>query len=94
MIACEKGNLPLVKLLLDVYHCDDSIIAPDGQLALRLASFFKHREIVDYLPVRRGGGMKRWKCKIQTLIFVIPKNRVYMSASLTYALKLQMIRQE
>jgi hypothetical protein len=50
-----------VKLLLETYHCDDSLIAPDGQIALRLAAANGHREVVDYLPSRRGGGFLRWK---------------------------------
>src|SRR5215471_9821822 len=60
-LAAAMGNLPLVKLFIEVYHCDDSQIAPDGQLALRLAAANGHRHVVDYLPVRRGGGWLRWK---------------------------------
>lgn len=55
------GNLALVKLFIECYRCDDSKIAPDGQLALRLAAQNGHREIVEYLPARRGGGWLRWK---------------------------------
>lgn len=62
-LAAEEGKLAMVKLLLETYHADDSLIAPDGQLALRLAAENGHREIVDYLPSRRGGGWKRWKAK-------------------------------
>jgi hypothetical protein len=61
--AAEKGNLPIVKLLMESYHADDALVAPDGELALRLASANGHREIVDYLPPRRGGGFRRWKTK-------------------------------
>jgi hypothetical protein len=61
--AAEKGNLTLVKLLMGTYQADDSIIAPDGQHALRLAAANGYKEIVDYLPVRRGGGWRRWKAK-------------------------------
>ncbi|KLJ06065.1 hypothetical protein EMPG_10509 [Blastomyces silverae] len=60
-LAAELGNLPLVKMFIETYQCDDSKIAPDGQLPLRLASKNGHRHVVDYLPVRRGGGWRRWK---------------------------------
>jgi hypothetical protein len=46
---------------MEVYHADDSLIAPDGQIALRLAAENGHREVVDYLPARRGGGFRRWQ---------------------------------
>ncbi|OAX82450.1 hypothetical protein ACJ72_03200 [Emergomyces africanus] len=59
--AAELGNLPLVKMFIETYECDDSKIAPDGELALRLAAKNGHRHVVEYLPVRRGGGWKRWK---------------------------------
>ncbi|KAI1758045.1 hypothetical protein F4782DRAFT_9777 [Xylaria castorea] len=61
--AAAKGNLPVVRLLVETYHADDSLIAPDGELALRLASAHGHREIVAYLPARRGGGFRRWKTR-------------------------------
>ena len=59
--AASRGNLTLVKLFIEVYHADDSLIAPDGQLALRLAAENGHREVTNYLPLRRGGGWRRWK---------------------------------
>jgi hypothetical protein len=59
--AASIGHLPMVKLFMEVYHCDDSLIAPDGQIALRLAAENGHREVVDYLPARRGGGFRRWQ---------------------------------
>jgi hypothetical protein len=62
------GHLVLVKLLMEKYHCDDSLIAPDGQIALRLAAENGHREVVDYLPARRGGGFRRWKHKNKNAI--------------------------
>lgn len=62
------GHLVLVKLLMEQYHSDDSLIAPDGQIALRLAAENGHREVVDYLPARRGGGFRRWKHKNKTAI--------------------------
>jgi hypothetical protein len=61
--AAEKGNLTIVKLLMETYQADDSLIAPDGQHALRLAAANGYKEIVDYLPSRRGGGWRRWKTK-------------------------------
>lgn len=63
MIAAEKGNLTIVKLLMETYGADDSLVANDGELALRLAASNGHREVVDYLPSRRGGGFRRWKTK-------------------------------
>ena len=62
-LAASIGHLVLVKILIEKYHADDSLIAPDGQIALRLAAENGHREVVDYLPSRRGGGFKRWKFK-------------------------------
>ncbi|OBT68695.1 hypothetical protein VE03_01823 [Pseudogymnoascus sp. 23342-1-I1] len=59
--AASLGHLILVKLLMETYHCDDSIVAPDGQIALRLAAGNGHQEVVDYLPPRRLGGFRRWK---------------------------------
>jgi hypothetical protein len=61
MVAAASGNLALAKLLLEDFHADDSIVAPDGQIALRLAADGKHREVVAYLPRRNGGEWLRWK---------------------------------
>ncbi|KAJ4290186.1 hypothetical protein N0V88_006695 [Collariella sp. IMI 366227] len=61
MVAASRGNLALVKLLMEDFHADDGIIAPDGQLALRLAADGEHRDVVAYLPVRRGGAWRRWR---------------------------------
>ena len=63
MLASSLGHLILVKLLIEHYHASDSLVAPDGQIALRLAAENNHREIVDYLPSRRTGGFKRWQHK-------------------------------
>ncbi|CAO2654999.1 Nn.00g117320.m01.CDS01 [Neocucurbitaria sp. VM-36] len=60
--AAQTGHLPIVKLLIE-RGADDALIAPDGELALRLAASNGHREVVDYLPSRRGGGFGRWKTK-------------------------------
>jgi len=62
MFAASTGSLPIVKLLFEPpYSADDGIVAPDGQIALRLASAAGHRPIVEYLPSRRAGGFLRWK---------------------------------
>lgn len=60
--AAEHGSLSVVKLLME-NGADDSLIAPDGETALRLAARNGHREVVAYLPVRRGGGFRRWKTR-------------------------------
>ena len=61
MVAAGSGNLTLVKLFVDVFHANDALIAPDGQMALRLAVQGRFKEIVEFLPTRRGGGWRRWK---------------------------------
>ncbi|KAL8837687.1 MAG: hypothetical protein Q9170_002419 [Blastenia crenularia] len=61
MVAASNGNMTLAKLFVDVFHPDDALIAPDGQLALRLAVEGGWREMIDFLPLRRGGGWRRWK---------------------------------
>ena len=68
MLASSLGHLTLVKLLMENYHCADARIAPDGQIALRLASSNNHREVVSYLPSRRAGGFLRWKTAHQKSI--------------------------
>lgn len=59
--AASEGNLTIVKLLIEVYQANDSLVAPDSQLALRLAIENGHREVAEFLPARRGGGWLRWK---------------------------------
>lgn len=61
MLAAETGALPVVKLLLEEAGADDALVAPDGQLALRLAAAAGRRDVVAYLPARRGGEWRRWK---------------------------------
>ncbi|KAK6355015.1 hypothetical protein TWF696_004142 [Orbilia brochopaga] len=61
MVAAENGHMPLVKLFFEVYHAKDDIVPSDGMTALRLAAQNGHRDIVDFLPARRLGGMQRWK---------------------------------
>lgn len=65
MVAAMNGHLPIVRFLIEC-GADDSLIAPDGQLALRLAADAGHREVVAYLPPRRGGGRLRWKTQHAT----------------------------
>ncbi|KAL6887236.1 ankyrin repeat-containing domain protein [Trichoderma longibrachiatum] len=59
-VAAAQGKLGIVKILRDL-GADDSLVAPDGAIALRLAAENGHREVVEYLPARRGGAWKRWK---------------------------------
>ncbi|EPE10874.1 ankyrin repeat-containing protein [Ophiostoma piceae UAMH 11346] len=59
MLAASLGNFVVCKLLLQDYHADDAIVAPDGQIALRLAAQARHRDIVELLPARRGGSLQR-----------------------------------
>lgn len=61
MYAAKMGKLKSVKLLIEDLGADDAIIGRHGALALRLAANAHHKDIVDYLPVRRGGGLKRWR---------------------------------
>ncbi|KAK4148933.1 ankyrin repeat domain-containing protein 50 [Chaetomidium leptoderma] len=61
MVAAERGNLAVVRLLMEAFGAEDGVVAPDGQLALRLAAEAGHREVVAYLPARRGGAWRRWK---------------------------------
>lgn len=60
ILAAEHGQLGIVKYL-QKQGADDGFIASDGQMALRMAATNGHREIVDILPVRRGGGWLRIK---------------------------------
>ena len=61
MLAAHNGNLALVRLLVRDFGADDALVAPDGQLALRLAADAGHRDVVAFLPARRGGAFRRWK---------------------------------
>ncbi|KAK3986933.1 ankyrin repeat domain-containing protein 50 [Cladorrhinum sp. PSN332] len=73
MYAAANGNLALVRLLMEDFHADDGIIAPDGQLALRLAADAGHRDIVEYLPARRGGAWRRWRASHEVAVRRIKK---------------------
>jgi hypothetical protein len=59
--AAAAGRLALVRLLREDFGADDGLVAPDGQMALRLAADAGHRDVVAYLPARRGGAFRRWK---------------------------------
>ena len=62
MLAASIGSLPIVKLLFEPpYSANDALVAPDGQIALRLAAENDHHAIIDYLPSRRAGGYLRFK---------------------------------
>jgi hypothetical protein len=61
MAAASQGSLPLVKLLFKDLKADDTVVAPDGVIALRLAVIGNHKEIVALLPTRRRGGWLRFK---------------------------------
>lgn len=61
MVAAAEGNLTLLKLSMDVLHAKDEMIGPNWQLALGLAVEGGHKEAIDFLPTRRGGGCRRWK---------------------------------
>ncbi|TVY82600.1 26S proteasome non-ATPase regulatory subunit [Lachnellula suecica] len=55
-LAASMGNLVLVKILMEEYHCDDSLVASDGQIALRLASQNGHRENRDVIKrIKKAG---------------------------------------
>ena len=70
MIAAEKGYLAIVKLLFNPpCNADGGLCAPDGQIALRLASENGHREIVQFLPAVRKGGWGRFKHQHATSVY-------------------------
>lgn len=71
--AAQEGRLALVKVLMEDYGANDALIAPDGALALRLAAINGHRDIVAYLPSRRGGAWKRWKTAHQKEMKIVRK---------------------
>ena len=62
MLAASRGSLSIVKLLYEAPHsANDALVAPDGQIALRLAAAGGHAAVVAYLPPRRAGGFLRFK---------------------------------
>ncbi|KAL1900976.1 hypothetical protein Sste5346_002039 [Sporothrix stenoceras] len=60
MLAAAQGRIALAKLFYEELKADDSLTAPDGYHALRLAAEGRHREIVEMLPARRGGAWLRF----------------------------------
>lgn len=63
MAAAAAGRLRVVKLLL-LAGADDSIIAPDGQIALRLACVNGHTHVAKILPALNAGAAQRVKYKL------------------------------
>ena len=85
MLAASIGSLPIVKLLFEPpYSADDALVAPDGQIALRLAAENDHRAIVDYLPSRRAGGYLRFKTHHARSILRIKKAFRQISAIIEF----------
>lgn len=67
MVAAGVGNYAAVKMLIEEFGVDDGVIGEDGMLALRCAvkaakeGKGEGEMCVQYLPMRRGGGWKRFK---------------------------------
>ncbi|KAK0184388.1 hypothetical protein F5146DRAFT_1170985 [Armillaria mellea] len=59
MEAASTDQIAMVKLLMKDYAADDTLVAPDGQTALRLAAANKQHEITAFLPSWRLGAFKR-----------------------------------
>ncbi|TDL21772.1 hypothetical protein BD410DRAFT_278353 [Rickenella mellea] len=59
MRAAQNGNIRMVKDLVEQCEADPMAISPDGQSAQRVAAKASHRDIVNYLPINRGGIAKR-----------------------------------
>ncbi|KAK0468594.1 ankyrin repeat-containing domain protein [Armillaria novae-zelandiae] len=59
MEAASTGQIAMVKLLMKDCAADDTLVAPDGQTALRLAAASGQHEITAFLPSRRLGAVKR-----------------------------------
>jgi hypothetical protein len=72
--AAALGYLPIVRLLMEEFNADDAIVAPDGAMALRLAAAGGHREVVEYLPLRRGGEWRRWKTTHEKEMAIVRKS--------------------
>lgn len=77
MAAAEEGMLSMVKLLL-ANDADDAVVAPDGQIALRLAADNGHREIVSLLPARRAGAVLRLINKARPILRPLRKVARFM----------------
>lgn len=59
MLAAATGQLAIVKLLVGDFNADDGAVGAQGETALWLAARAGHRDVVAYLPARRGGSWKR-----------------------------------
>lgn len=59
MLAAATGQLAIVKLLVGDFHADDGAVGAHGETALWLAARAGHRDVVAYLPSRRGGAWRR-----------------------------------
>lgn len=62
MLAAATGQLVIVRMLVEEFGADDAVVGPKGETALRLAAEAGHRDIVRYLPARRGGAWRRVRC--------------------------------
>lgn len=59
MLAAATGQLAIVRMLVGEFGADDAAVGPRGETALRLAAEAGHRDVVRYLPTRRGGAWRR-----------------------------------
>lgn len=59
MLAAATGQLAIVRMLAGEFGADDAAVGPRGETALRLAAEAGHRDVVRYLPARRGGAWRR-----------------------------------
>lgn len=59
MLAAATGQLVIVRMLVEEFGADDAVVGPKGETALRLAAEAGHRDVVRYLPARRGGAWRR-----------------------------------
>lgn len=59
MLAAATGQLVIVRMLVEEFGADDAFVGPKGETALRLAAEAGHRDVVRYLPARRGGAWRR-----------------------------------
>ncbi|RPA78729.1 hypothetical protein BJ508DRAFT_309058 [Ascobolus immersus RN42] len=67
MVACSMGNYAAAKMLIEEFGADDAVVGKDGMIALRCAvnaardGIGEAAKCVEYLPVRRRGGWRRFK---------------------------------
>uniref|UniRef100_A0A0B7KE63 Uncharacterized protein n=1 Tax=Bionectria ochroleuca TaxID=29856 RepID=A0A0B7KE63_BIOOC len=69
-LAAQQGRLALVKVLVEDYGADDSLVAPDGYIALRLAAKNGHREIDEWEVV--VSILKKFGQVIKFLVWRVP----------------------